>query len=48
MWSVGRVEVEEQLVDLVEHLVRSGVGAVDLVQHERRPGGAGASAFDST
>ena len=39
---VGGVEVEEQLVDLVEHLVGAGVLAVDLVEHDdgrqvRRP-----------
>ena len=28
------VEVEEQLVDLVEHLGDAGVGAVDLVDHQ--------------
>jgi hypothetical protein len=28
------VEVEEQLVDLVDHLGDAGVGAVDLVDHE--------------
>ena len=31
-----RVEVEEQLLDLGEHLVGPGVVAVDLVQHEHR------------
>ena len=31
---IGRVEVEEQLVDLVEHLMRPRVAAVDLVQHD--------------
>ena len=41
------VEVEEELVDLVEDLVGTGVGPVDLVQHDdgRQPA---ASAFDST
>ena len=33
---VGHLEVEEQLVDLVEHLVRPGVGTVDLVEHDDR------------
>ena len=31
---LGRVEVEEQLVDLVDHLGDAGVGAVDLVDDE--------------
>ena len=30
---VAGVEVQEQLVDLVDHLVGPGVGAVDLVEH---------------
>ena len=33
---VGHLEVHEQLVDLVEHLLGAGVGAVDLVQHDDR------------
>ena len=33
----GRVEVDEQVVDLVEHFLRTGVGPVDLVDdHDRR------------
>ena len=33
---VLHLEIEEQLVHLVEHLVGAGVGAVDLVQHHHR------------
>ena len=33
---LGRVEVDEQVVDLVQHLLGPGVGAVDLVQHDDR------------
>ena len=36
MSCVVGVEVEEQLVDLVEHLVGPGVLAVDLVEHDDR------------
>ena len=31
---IGRVEIEEQLVDLVEDLMRPRVAAVDLVEHD--------------
>ena len=38
---VGHLEVEEELVDLVEHLLGPGVGPVDLVEHDdgRQVGG---------
>ena len=41
MWWSSALEVEEQLVDLVEHLVGAGVVAVDLVEHDdgRQVGG---------
>ena len=33
----GRVEIDEQVVDLVQHFLRSRVGAIDLVDdHDRR------------
>ena len=47
MLVVVGVEVDEQLVDLVEHLVGAGVGAVDLVDDDDRRQ-AGASALRST
>ena len=31
---LGRVEIDEEVVDLVEHFLRARVGAVDLVQHD--------------
>ena len=33
-----RVEVDEQVVDLVQHLLRAGIGAVDLVDDDDRLG----------
>ena len=33
---LGRVEVDEQVVDLVQHFLRTRVGSVDLVDHDDR------------
>ena len=45
---VGRAERDEQVEDLVEHLVGRRVGAVDLVDDDDRLAGRSASALPST
>ena len=41
------VEIDEEVVDLVEHFLRAGVGTIDLVDDDDG-GSLASSAFDST
>ena len=45
---LGRVEIDEQIVDLVEHFLRAGVGPIDLVDDDDRRSSRRSSALRST